>query len=77
LSLTGFEPQEIDEFLFGDFAGGTDEEAPAVPEHAVTRAGDLWTLGAHRVLCGVFVRRNQSKKNTSSGRAAYSNSDGG
>ena len=23
-----------------------------VPEHAVTRVGDLWILGPHRVLCG-------------------------
>ncbi len=52
LSLTGFDPQEIDEYLFGDLAGGKDEEAPAVSEQAVTRLGDLWILGTHRVLCG-------------------------
>ena len=52
LSLTGFDMREIDEFLFGDLAGEKDEEVPAVPEHAVTRAGDLWILGRHRVLCG-------------------------
>lgn len=51
LSLTGFDPREIDEFLFGDSISEKDE-APAVQEHAVTRAGDLWVLGTHRVLCG-------------------------
>jgi len=52
LGLTGFDPHEIDEFLFGDLDGGKDEEAPAVPNQAVTRLGDLWILGAHHVLCG-------------------------
>jgi DNA modification methylase len=52
LSLTGFDPHEIDEFLFGDLAGEKEEEAPAVQEDGVTRAGDLWILGSHRVLCG-------------------------
>ena len=26
--------------------------APAVPEHPVSRTGDLWLLGRHRLLCG-------------------------
>ena len=29
-----------------------DDDAPALPEHAVTTPGDLWVLGEHRVLCG-------------------------
>jgi DNA modification methylase len=29
-----------------------DDEAPALPEQAVTEAGDLWMLGEHRLLCG-------------------------
>jgi DNA modification methylase len=28
------------------------EQAPPLPEVAVTRLGDLWLLGPHRVLCG-------------------------
>jgi DNA modification methylase len=51
LSLTGFDPGEIDKLLALD-----DEEkanaAPALPESPVSRLGDLWLLGAHRVLCG-------------------------
>jgi DNA modification methylase len=50
LNLTGFDPFEIDEFLFPD-----DVEPPAgkaAPENAVTRLGDLWKCGAHRVLAG-------------------------
>jgi hypothetical protein len=51
LSLTGFNPGEIDDLLALD-----DEEkanaAPPLPETAVSQVGDLWVLGPHRVLCG-------------------------
>src|SRR5260221_3110753 len=51
LSLTGFDPHEIDTLLALD-----DEEkantAPPLPESPVSRLGDLWLLGRHRVLCG-------------------------
>jgi ParB-like chromosome segregation protein Spo0J len=51
LSLTGFNPGEIDKLLALD-----DEEkanaTPPLPESAVSRTGDLWLLGPHRVLCG-------------------------
>ncbi len=50
LSLTGFDPGEIDKLLVLE-----DEEkanaAPPLPETPVSRAGDLWILGSHRVLC--------------------------
>src|SRR4051812_42951945 len=55
LSLTGFEAGELDSYLQGgDVIGGlTDEDAtPDVGEEAVTRHGDLWVLGDHRLLCG-------------------------
>ncbi len=51
LSLTGFDPGEIDQLLALE-----DEEkanaAPPLPESAVSQLGDLWVLGSHRVLCG-------------------------
>src|SRR5882762_6393499 len=51
LSLTGFDPGEIDTLLALD-----DEEkanaAPPLPESPVSRVSDLWLLGRHRVLCG-------------------------
>ena len=52
LSLTGFDPGEIDALLV---APGDDERAnaaPPLPENPVSRLGDLWLCGAHRVLCG-------------------------
>jgi len=54
LSLTGFDPGEIDGLL-----AIPDEErvnaAPPLPENPVSRVGDLWTCGSgrnqHRILC--------------------------
>src|SRR5947209_10890711 len=51
LSLTGFDPGEIDKLL----ALEDEEQAnatPPLPETPACRLGDLWILGAHRVLCG-------------------------
>ena len=52
LALTGFEPVEIDEMLFGDAVQAEEDIAPELPADAVTRTGDLWICGSHRVLCG-------------------------
>jgi DNA modification methylase len=52
LSLTGFDPFEIDEFLFPDAAGPSADMAPDPPGSAVSRPGDLWKLSSHRVLAG-------------------------
>jgi DNA modification methylase len=49
VSLTGFEPIEIDHFLLD--SGTKEEEIPALEPEAVTRPGDLWICGGHRVLC--------------------------
>ena len=43
----------LERLLAGEKAGLTaDDEAPALPEQAVTQPGDLWVLGEHRLLCG-------------------------
>lgn len=53
LGLTGFDPGEIAGFLADPVVGLTDpDEVPAVPEHPVSRLGDVWVLGAHRLICG-------------------------
>ncbi len=52
LSLTGFDPKELDDLLA---APEDDEKAnavPPLPENPVSRPGDLWLSGKHRVLCG-------------------------
>jgi hypothetical protein len=50
--LTGFDPFEIDEFLFPDAVEASAEMVPDPPKIAVTRLGDLWLCGSHRVMGG-------------------------
>jgi DNA modification methylase len=54
LGLIGFAEGELDRLLAGEGRTGLteDDDAPALPEQAVTKLGDLWILGEHRLLCG-------------------------
>ena len=53
LSLTGFSPDEIANFLVDPTAGLTDPDAvPDVPAVPITVDGDVWLLGRHRLMCG-------------------------
>lgn len=56
LAGVGFDDDEIDQ-LIASLDDGAEPElddpgAQVPPEEAVTRAGDLWLLGDHRLLCG-------------------------
>lgn len=54
LDVIGFEVAEID-LKIGALDGGSDDadDEPDPPKGpAITRPGDLWTVGAHRILCG-------------------------
>ena len=59
LDLLGFDDLELARQLANqDAARLTDEEeTPAVPITSVTRLGDLWLLGPHRLLCGNATAR--------------------
>lgn len=54
LELTGFTLDEIDAFKPVEITEGlTDEdEVPDVPVDPVTKLGDVWVLGEHRLMCG-------------------------
>ncbi len=53
LALTGFGEDEIGAFLLEPAAGLTDPDAvPEVPADPVSRIGDVWVLGRHRLGCG-------------------------
>ena len=53
LTLTGFGTDEVAALLSRGNAGLTDpDDVPEVPEVPVSRPGDLWLLGRHRLLCG-------------------------
>ncbi|WP_173934293.1 DNA modification methylase [Chelativorans sp. Marseille-P2723] len=56
LGLTGFDDDELQDLLYGNRGeqdGLTEDDAiPEVPATPVTRRGNLWLLGDHRLLCG-------------------------
>jgi len=59
LGLVGFDGATLDRLLAeaaldapDGLAGDPDASAPEPPEVPVTRTGDLWLLGPHRLLCG-------------------------
>jgi DNA modification methylase len=56
LDLTAFNEDELNNFLFDEKEGLTDEDAvPETPEEPITKLGDIWKLGNHRVMCGNSV----------------------
>ena len=58
LDLLGFDPKEL-ETLLARSEGLTDpDEVPEEPETSVTKEGDLWLLGNHRLLCGDSTDEN-------------------
>jgi ParB-like chromosome segregation protein Spo0J len=57
LAMLGFSDAELDQLLAfdgsGEEAAGDDGEVvPEAPVDPVSRPGDLWLLGPHRLLCG-------------------------
>lgn len=56
LDITGFDADALDELMAGNEPindGQTDEDTvPEVGETPVSRPGDVWQLGPHRLLCG-------------------------
>jgi ParB-like chromosome segregation protein Spo0J len=51
LALTGFDDQEIAKLLADGMDDAAAEEAPEPPVDPISRPGDLWICGGHRVLC--------------------------
>jgi len=52
LGSLGFEVGEIDALLRSGEADPREEETPEPPDDPVSRPGDLWVLGNHRLICG-------------------------
>ncbi len=53
LDILGFGEDELDELLFDAPDGETDDdEVPEIQEAVVSKPGDVWVLGDHRLLCG-------------------------
>jgi DNA modification methylase len=52
LDLVGFDAVELGKLLGASGAADGEDDVSEVPETPVVRAGDLWLLGNHRLLCG-------------------------
>ena len=53
LSLIGFNDDELANMFVEKNEGLTDpDEVPDVPDNPVTKKGDVWLLGNHRLMCG-------------------------
>jgi DNA modification methylase len=61
LALVGFSDDELEDLLAGDEPQDTsdvEEQVPEPPANPVSRPGDLWTIGPHRLVCGDCRDRN-------------------
>ena len=52
LDLVGFDAAELGKLLGPSEQVDGEDDVPAAPAEPVSRAGDLWLLGNHRLLCG-------------------------
>tara|TARA_R110000796_G_scaffold7157_1_gene24859 strand:+ start:395 stop:1585 length:1191 start_codon:yes stop_codon:yes gene_type:complete len=53
IDLLGFDSSELDKFLTNDEEYLTDEdETPELPKEPISKLGDIYQLGEHRLMCG-------------------------
>lgn len=53
LDILGFDNEEVGKLLKTETEGLTDEdEVPEPPPEPITKLGDVWILGNHRLMCG-------------------------
>jgi DNA modification methylase len=52
LRLTGFDMHEIEMMMTAVGGGIVEDEVPEPPETPVSKPGDVWLCGKHRVMCG-------------------------
>jgi len=56
VSLTGFDPAEIDDLFKDSVKDGIKDDAfdvdAELEKPTITKSGDIWTLGRHRLVCG-------------------------
>ena len=63
LDLTGFDEDQLNNMLFEEKQGLTDEdEVPEAPEELITKLGDIWKLGNHKLICGDSTILNNYEK---------------
>ena len=62
MEITGFGMDEIALMMEDAHPQVTEDEVPEVPVDAITKPGDLWILGEHRLLCGDSTKAEDVSK---------------
>lgn len=66
IDLVGFSTEELNELVGTDKTGPApvegEDDAPQLPESPVSKTGDAWTLGPHRLLCGDATRIDEAER---------------
>lgn len=52
VGIIGFEPDELSDLMGLDEKEVAEDVVPEAPANPITKPGDLWMLGEHRLLCG-------------------------
>lgn len=59
IDVVGFSDQELNALLsVGDPGNTSPDESPEVPVEAMSKPGDVWILGRHRIICGDSLKRS-------------------
>jgi DNA modification methylase len=77
VELTGFSAEEITAYANkrDDAADVTEDAVPLPPKTPITKPGDLWLLGRHRLLCGDATNAEHVTRLTAGARAGLMNTD--
>ena len=64
LDVIGFSDEELDELLGNDEQPGEadEDDIPEVEDEPVSRHGDVWIMGGHRLLCGDSTSKQDLEK---------------
>jgi DNA modification methylase len=64
LELTGFDMGEIEDLMTQFYVPEEiiEDEVPEPPEEAITKPGNLWLLGRHRLLCGDATKKEDVER---------------
>ena len=72
LAATGYDAAEVDKMIGAEV---TEDEVPEPPAEPITKTGDLWILGEHRLLCGDSTKAEDVARLMGGERAALVHAD--